>query len=285
MSVESDHRIPWEEAVESLRRDPAQQELVRACYYDDPLAAAAERFAQGEEWAEVLERVGRSGRVLELGAGRGISSYAFAKAGWEVTALEPDPSDLVGAGAIRALAAETGLAIEVVEEWGESLPFEEGRFDLVYGRAVFHHARDLEAFCAEASRVLKPGGRVLLTREHVLSREEDLEAFLKAHPLHRLYGGEAAYTLERYVGALRSAGLQLRELIGPKSSPINYFPETRAEVTKALRARRRKRLGWWKDWCAGQREAGLAEEARRWEEKMKVPGRLYSFLAERPRTA
>jgi len=273
--------ITWEEAVEKLRRDPEQQELVRACYYDDPLSGAAERFAASEEWAAVRDLLPTPGKVLEIGAGRGISSCAFAKAGWEVTALEPDASDVVGAGAIRSLAKESGVAIEVVENWGESLPFTDKTFDLVYGRAVFHHARDLDAFCTEACRVLKPGGEVLLTREHVLSKEGDLDQFLNAHPLHRLYGGEAAYPLLRYTGALESAGLTVSRVIGPKSSPINYFPERVAHITAALLARRRKRVGWFRDLLAGRSSAALTVEAQLWEAKMKVPGRLYSFLAER----
>jgi SAM-dependent methyltransferase len=273
--------ITWEEAVEQLRRDPAQAELIRSCYYDDPLKAAAERFAAGEEWAAVRALLPAPAKVLELGAGRGISSYAFAKAGWKVTALEPDASDVVGAGAIRSLAQDAGVAIEVVENWGESLPFPGGTFDLVYGRAVFHHARDLEAFCAEACRVLKPGGKVLLTREHVLTAEDDLRQFLDRHPLHRLYGGEAAYTLARYTGALESAGLKVTRIIGPKSSPINFFPETAANITAALRARRRKRIGWFRDLLAGNAAGSLAEERQLWEGKMRVPGRLYSFLADK----
>jgi hypothetical protein len=122
---------------------------------------------------------------------------------------------------------------------------------------------------------------VLLTREHVLSKEEDLDRFLSSHPLHRLYGGEAAYTLARYTGALEAAGLKVTNVIGPKSSPINFFPDTSAKVTASLRARRRKRVGWFRDFLAGKSTSSLVEEAQRWEAKMNVPGRLYSFLAER----
>lgn len=41
----------------------------------------------------------------------GISIYALAKLGWRVTALDPDPSTIVGAGAFRLLAEESSLPI------------------------------------------------------------------------------------------------------------------------------------------------------------------------------
>ena len=75
-----------------------------------------------------------------------------------MTALEPDPSALVGAGAIRALAAEARLPIDVVEEFSERLPFANDTFDVVFARAVLHHTRDLDSACREMFRVLRPGG-------------------------------------------------------------------------------------------------------------------------------
>jgi protein-L-isoaspartate O-methyltransferase len=90
--------LTWEEAVQSLRNQPDQKELVQYCYYDDPLESAAERFAQSEEWFAVTQLLKQKipGQVLDIGAGRGISSYAFAKAGCSDTSLEPDSSKLVG---------------------------------------------------------------------------------------------------------------------------------------------------------------------------------------------
>lgn len=273
--------ITWEEAVETLRCDPEKAALVKACYYDDPLADAAKRFAGGEEWNALQAWLPPRGSVLELGAGRGIASWAFAKDGWRTTALEPDPSALVGAEAIRSLSRETGVPIEVVENWGESLPFDDASFDLVYGRAVFHHAGDLDAFCREAHRVLRPAGRLILTREHVLSKENDLAAFLKAHPLHELYGGEAAYTLQRYLEALGIGGFKTINVIGPKSSPVNYFPEARSSLESVLRKRRRKRIGRLRSLLFPVTARAIAEEAIRWENQITSPGRLYSFVAEK----
>ena len=53
--------------------------------------------------------------------------------------------------------------------------------------------------CEEVARVLKPGGTFIATREHVISKKEDLPVFLANHPLHRFYGGENAFVLQKYL--------------------------------------------------------------------------------------
>jgi SAM-dependent methyltransferase len=220
--------VSWEAAVCWLREQKDHQELVLACYYDDPLRDAAERYYCSGEWQAIrmtLDGLQR-GAALDLGAGRGIASYALAKEGFKVTALEPDPSLLVGAGAIRQLAAETELPINVCEQYSESLPFPDSQFDVVFGRAVLHHARDLKAACREAFRVLKPKGRFVAVREHVISKPTDLPDFLAKHPLHKLYGGEHAYLLKEYIAALASAGFRQPYVLSPLGSSINLFPQT-----------------------------------------------------------
>jgi SAM-dependent methyltransferase len=221
-------QLTWEQAVLWLKAQPDQDALVKACFYDDPLLAAAERFHSSTEWKAVQRLIGVArGRALDIGAGRGISSFALAKDGWNTVALEPDTSQVVGTGAIRRLAAEGEVRIDVVETWGESLPFESGSFDLVHARQVLHHARDLTQLCREIGRVLKSGGMMIATREHVISHRRDLNEFLKRHPLHVLYGGENAFLLKDYLGAIGAAGIELSKVLNPLASNINLYPETR----------------------------------------------------------
>ena len=136
----------WEDTIGWLRTQPDQAELVVSGYYDDPLEAAACRYWRSEEWQAILSLLPTPtvGTVMDLGAGRGITSYALAKAGYRVVAVEADPSALVGAGAIRRLGQETGLPIEVQMSSSGPLPFPGESFELVFGRAVLHHLTDLE---------------------------------------------------------------------------------------------------------------------------------------------
>ena len=277
----------WEEAVEWLRHQPDQQGLVRDAYYDDPLTEAAHRYRSSDEWREIesgLDGVVR-GNALDVGAGRGIASFALAKAGFSVTALEPDTSALVGANAIRMLAANANLPIKVVTEYTESLPFGDATFDLVFARAVLHHTSDLKRACSECFRVLKPGGQLIAAREHVISRQSDLPIFLEAHPLHKLYGGENAFLLRDYVDALTEAGFIIDRMLRPLESPINYFPQSDESLREELALR-----------VPGPAAArAIVRRALRPKPVLRAvlrvashfdsrPGRLYSFFCRKPTT-
>ena len=282
MSAEADS-MTWEAAVVWLRDQPDRRQLVLDAYYDDPLLAAARRYHASDEWHEIAALLrGRNGKALDVGAGRGIASYALAREGFAVTALEPDASAVVGSAAIRSLTAEAALSIDVVEQWSERLPFADGEFDVVFARAVLHHTRDLDRACAELFRVLRPGGIFVAVREHVISREGDLQAFLDDHPLHHLYGGEHAFLLDRYLGALAGAGFKPVEVLSPLQSPINLFPYSFDTLREAIVDRASQKLParpfWRMTLSSDCVFAALLSLASRFDNR---PGRLYSFIAHK----
>jgi len=279
----SDKYLSWEEAVAWLVAQPDKQELVRDCYFDPSPGVAAERYSQSDEWKAIRALLPSvPGWALDVGAGRGIASYALAKAGWSVVAIEPDPSNFVGRGAIQKIAQSKGLPIETVEEFGECIPRDSGSFDLVVARQVLHHARDLPALCAEVFRVLKPGGKFIAVRDHVISSPDDLPAFLQIHPLHQLYGGENALQSSQYLDALRAAGFRVEQMLRSFDSVINYAPHTRDSLRGEFQRRlSRLPLGSIAGWCLDVElilDISLAVLSR----VDRRPGRLYSFICSKP---
>jgi SAM-dependent methyltransferase len=270
----------WESAVLQLKSDVANKDLIDAAYYDDPLVRAAERYHCSFEWHAIRAVLGPArGSALDVGAGRGIASFALAKDGFDVTALEPNPSSIVGRGAIQALSLESGLAIRLCGETAEHLSFADGIFDVVFVRAALHHAHNLRRMCQELARVLRPGGLFLAIREHVISRERDRAVFLQQHPLHRYYGGENAYLLKDYRVALEAAGLARVREFRPLHSAINCAPRTFSQLREELGSRLRRIP------LIGPALTPITRKASLGALTIKLlayadnrPGRLYSFL-------
>ena len=276
-------QLTWEEAVRWYRAQPGNDAEIRNNYFDLPVRQAAERFARGEEFREVLRLLGRGdGRsILDLGAGNGIASYALARNGWKVTALEPDLSEEVGTGAISALANEAKLDVTVVPQIAERLPFDDASFAAIHARQVLHHTSDLDLAVREMARVVQSAGQILVTREHVADDENQLAEFRSMHPLHGLFGGENAHPLDRYLSAFTGAGLRVKQIWGPFESILNFYPGTEAERQRTLRQIANHswlRAGRLFAWSASFRAAQL----RRYTRDDRTPGRLFSFLLEKP---
>jgi len=228
--------MSMDDAILFLRRSPDSRRLVHESYLDDDVFESSERFAHSAEFREVRALVGgcATRAILDVGAGTGIASYAFARAGAApVFALEPSPSHLLGRGAITRLA--DGLPIDVLAGFAERIPLPDASVDLVYARQVLHHTSNLVTAVRECARVLKPGGLFLACREHVVGSDADLRTFLASHPMQALAGGEHAFSLSTYLEAIKEAGLSLVRVLEPCDSVINAYPQaTTAKELEAL---------------------------------------------------
>jgi SAM-dependent methyltransferase len=263
----------WEETFLWFRSQPQNAQLSVDNYFDDPVEGAAMRFLSSSEWraARALLPPAR-GRALDVGSGRGIVASALTADGWAVDAVEPDPSRIVGVHAIRNLSRRTGAAIRIHQALGEALPFRADAFDLVFGRQVLHHTTQPDAFCREAARVLRPGGVLVLSREHVVTFPGDLERFLKRHATHFMSGGEHAYPVRAYRNFLESAGLEVTQVLSTIGSEINLAPHTRDSLRALLAQKVFLPQGVRvPDWTLSVLDLVY-----------KAPGRPYTFVAVKP---
>nr|WP_231970995.1 class I SAM-dependent methyltransferase [Mycobacterium sp. E3198] len=104
-----------------------------------------------------------TGRLLMVGLGPGTDLKFVPPAVTAVAAVEP-------VAAFRRMASRLadrhGVAVEVVDGTGESIPFPDNSFDSVHIGLVLCSVDDVAATLREIRRVLSPGGR-LVVLEHV----------------------------------------------------------------------------------------------------------------------
>jgi SAM-dependent methyltransferase len=287
--------MTWEETIIYIRTLPEFKELVEKAYLEEDLALNLKRFRSSEEYIETLRLLKKyaphATHLLDLGAGNGISSVAFALDGYQVTVIEPDPSKTVGAGAIQALSRQFNCHLSVHTMYAEDLPFSKPAFDIVYARQAMHHAANLQKFVSEAYRVLKPKGIFFTVRDHVVNTPAEKQAFLESHPLQKYYGGENAFSLEEYQQALKMAGFNILLTLKQYDSVINYFPMTSTDfhrnVTEYRKNLQKKFLKGGALWKRNRFTKKIYSWWLEW--KNKIPfneslkkDKLYSFLSRKP---
>lgn len=111
----------------------------------------------------------RRKKVLEIGCGNGRASATLVKEAQELIAIDPD------AGQIE-IARKNVPGVDFRTGSGESLEFPNGAFDAVAFTFSLHHQDSVRAL-AEAYRVMKPGGTLLIIEPSV---EGELHRFFRA---------------------------------------------------------------------------------------------------------
>jgi ubiquinone/menaquinone biosynthesis C-methylase UbiE len=115
----------------------------------------------------IMARIEREARLLqgkhllEIGCGMGYDSLEFLKRGVRVTATDLTPNAV--ALTRRHFALEGVSAEDVRTANALDLPFASNTFDAVWANGVLHATGNTRRAIAEVGRVLKPGGRAIIS--------------------------------------------------------------------------------------------------------------------------
>lgn len=137
-------------------------------------------------------------RLLDVGCGTGVLLAAIPPATQGLHA----GVDLVPAMLARA-AAKLGSRSALAAADAMRLPFRDQTFDVVVSTSSLHYWQDPDAALAEIYRVLRPGGRLLLTDwcdDYLLCKLVDLASRLLDPAYRRSYGVTACRVLLRRAG-------------------------------------------------------------------------------------
>lgn len=132
---------------------------VFATFYDR-MTGPLERAILAEQRSRLLG--GLREQILDVGAGRGANLPYFAP-GSTVVAAEPDPAMRAR---LAAKLAGARVPVELTSDTAETLRHPGGTFDAVVFTLVLCTVADPDRALAEARRVLKPSGQ-LIVLEHV----------------------------------------------------------------------------------------------------------------------
>jgi SAM-dependent methyltransferase len=190
-----------------------------------------QRQLRAAELQAALPNFPASGRVLEIGAGAGWQAALLAQQGFSVEAIE------VAGTAFQELAE--GRVWPIVEYDGQTIPYEDRSFDVVFSSNVLEHVPHVERLLDELGRVLQDQGVCI----HVLPTPTWRAWTNLTH-----YGFTARRHLARLAAGIASAGAGHRAPVGtifgrvmprcskpwPRRVAENVFPPRHGHSGNAL---------------------------------------------------
>ena len=208
-------------------------------------------------------------RVVDIGCGPGyLVAEMAAVVGPEGSVLGVDPSP-----AMLEIAARRGAAtVELAEGDALSLPAEDASFDAAVSTQVYEYVPDIAAALAEARRVLRPGGRLLLLDtdwDSIVWRSSDdarMERVLRAWEEH-LAHPRLPRVLPELLGEM---GFTVRDTRILPLLNVGYSQDTYSANVLGMIAR-----------FVSGRQGINDEQAAAWEEDLRSLGPNYFFSLNR----
>ena len=197
----------------SVREDEARlQEVLRLRKENFDTHGDARQFVPGRSWAAWARALGHllpALDVADIGCGDGYLAIEAAQWARSVVAIDRSPRVLARGKALAARRRATNVRWKRGEL--SRLPLGDETVDVALLSQALHHAPQPEAALAEAARVLRPDGRLLVLdlREHdqtwVTARFGDRHLGFSPDALDRLLRGAGVCDVRVTTGA-RSAG-------------------------------------------------------------------------------
>lgn len=166
--------------------------------------------------------------VLDLGSGSGTDVFFAALRvgeGGRVAGIDMTREQLDKAEALRERAGFD--QVELVEGHIEELPFDDRSFDLVISNGVINLSPEKGRVFGEVARVLRPEGRMAIA--DIVTEKQLTESIVRNTSLWASCIG-GAMRGEDYRGAIRAAGLQVRQV---RDNPRYRFLSEQAQNASA----------------------------------------------------
>ncbi|GEM_PF-1931704 len=109
-----------------------------------------------QRYLHVVQALGASDVVLDAACGDGSGSEILARHVRRVVGVDLDP-DVIATNRAERASDRGNLAFEQGDAC--ALPFPDDHFTAIVSLETIEHVEDVEAYCREMRRVLKPGGR------------------------------------------------------------------------------------------------------------------------------
>ena len=165
------------EDLQSLDRVLSRRRAETEAYFNMVASRLGKHYCPGRSWEAIghfLLLLTPHLDIVDLGAGEGVLSQLLARRARSVICIDNSPS-MVKVGS--QLAKEHGID-NLTYKLGdiEQVPLPDNSADLALLSQALHHARRPEQAIAEATRILRPGGRlaILDLNQHTFEKAREL---------------------------------------------------------------------------------------------------------------
>jgi len=176
-SVESTEQIA--EDRQNLKRILEKRKQRSEQYFNSVAGRLGKNYCPGRSWEAIghfLLHLTPKIKVADLGAGEGLISQLLARQAEQVVCVDNSPKMVEFGSELAKKNGFTNLHYELGDI--ESVPLKKDTYDLALLSQALHHAQGPQLAVAEAYRILKPGGKLIIIDllEHQFEKARELYA-------------------------------------------------------------------------------------------------------------